>query len=69
MSTQSGRPVHCLVINETFPFANEYVLLWSLAQDPLCFGRKVVLEAANVTKCSAGCSVGLAIRRDFGASP
>lgn len=61
--------MHCFVIKETFPFSNEYVLLWSLAQPPLCFGRKVVPEAANVTKRSAGCSVGLAIRRDFGASP
>ena len=51
------------------PFSNDYVLLWSLAQAPLCFGRKVVLEAANVTKCSTGCSIGLAIRRGFGASP
>lgn len=30
---------------------------------------KVVLGAANVTKCSTGCFLGLVIRRDFGASP
>ena len=62
-------PGHWLVISKAFPFSNDYVLLWSLAQAPLCFGRKVVLEAANVTKCSTGCSIGLAIRRGCGASP
>lgn len=44
-------------------------MLWSLAQAPLWFGRKFVQEAANVTKCSAGCSIGPAIRKGFGASP
>lgn len=53
---------------KAFSFSDGYVLLWSLTQAPLCFGRKVIPETANVTECSLGCSIGLAIRRGFGAS-
>lgn len=58
--------VKCLM--KAFPHSNKCAL-WSFAQTPLCFVGKVILEAANVTKCSVGCFIGLAIRRSFGASP
>lgn len=42
-------------LHESVAFCEEQVLLQRRAQVALSFGRKVIPDTANVTKCSAGC--------------